>query len=385
MKSSHLVYSALVLLITIGLLFKNQLQSFLMMETMSYVDHRILRQDSGWLGELSLIDGEESSSREKANALEATDEPNAVNKDAIHDWIMASDSQSLIIQRGGKILFEYYAPNIGEGEKLNGQSMTKTVIALLIGIAIDEGLIESEEQSLSDFLPELSIDESIGIISLRSMLRQESGMHDEFSLVFSSLKGEAIDLAEVEFQEDKRFVYSNVNYYLLSLVLRRLYQKDLSQILSDKLWKPMKLSNAGVINSTGYCCIFATARSWLALGELLMNKGVYKDRRIVSEAWVNKMINDRTQPKFFVVQLTNRGVANEYGYHIFSGLEDRSEAYWTEGIGFQLVFIDPNTELIIVRQGDISSASNLSGYRWHRHLLSDLLAAVDDTHSKSVE
>jgi len=143
-------------------------------------------------------------------------------------------------------------------------------------------------------------------ISIRDLLRQKSGMHDYFPNVFTTLKERDLksELAELTFKEDKKFQYSNVNYHLLSLILKRVYQKELNELIAEKIWLPLNLTQGKVVNRNGYCCIFTTARSWLEIGKLFLNHGVYQNRQIVSKFWLDKMRNDKVQPESCVVQVT---------------------------------------------------------------------------------
>ena len=203
-------------------------------------------------------------------------------------------------------------------------------------------------------------------------------MRDKLSDVQSTLKAQSLEtkLDQLHFGDDKLFAYSNVNYHLLSLILNRVYNQKLNQIISEKLWRPLNLETAEVINNTGYCCIFASARSWLAIGELFLNDGVYKNKIIVSKSWLDKMRNDKVEPASFVVQLTSKSIGNTYSYHVFGGLDAYPNMYWSEGMGLQVVLIDPDTETIVVRLGDIPSAFRFDTNRWDNNLVSDLLAVV---------
>ena len=163
--------------------------------------------------------------------------------------------------------------------------MTKTIIAILIGVAIDDGFINSEKDSISRYLPEIP-QRPVDPVTLRDLLRHTSGIESTSNDIRSTLKGNPLitPLSDISFDGDRLFRYDNINYHLLSLVLKNLYKKPLNQLIADKIWQPLKLEEASVINTAGYCCMFATARSWLEIGSLFLNPKI----QIVSASWLEK-------------------------------------------------------------------------------------------------
>ena len=330
----------------------------------SHIENAVISPDSFFFGELSLIQGSESQTQ--AGLLAPEKLPN-LNSEKLNQWVTNSQTQVLLIQHQGKIIHESYSPDSNQGLNINGFSMAKTLTALLIGIAIDEGLIQSELDMVKFYLPELNIADNDSI-TLRDLLQQRSGMSDPGSAILITLKGKDLEnkLTTLEFAKErsqqglKEFKYSNVNYHLLTLILQRIYQQPYHEILAQKLWLPMQLENAQVITSTGYCCVFATARSWLKIGELFLNDGRYIEneqtvKQIVSKTWLDKMRHDDSKPENFIVQLTARSYNNFYSYHIFSGLDNYSKLYWSEGMGLELFIVSPDTQTVIVRLGDMAS------------------------------
>lgn len=373
MKKLILVTGALVLSIFLIVLspLKDRFLTFWILESIAHLDNVMTPLDSPVLGQADRVEGKEP--------MLALDKLTDLGDPKLDIWIEKSQTQALIIKRKGEILHESYSPQSDKGLNINALSMTKTVVAILIGIAIDEKLIQSEEDSVQVYLPEIKLLEG-DEVSIRDLLQQVSGMRDDLPHVLATLGGESLDarLDEIVFGEDKEFAYSNVNYHLLGLILSRVYQKALSDLIAEKLWLPLALESGRVINSTGYCCLFATAQSWLKIGELLLNKGAMGGRQLVSASWVDKMINEKTEPEFFMVQSTNKSVGNFYGFHIFSGLDRYPELYWSEGMGMQIIMIDESTETIIVRLGDVPSAFKVGTNRWDRTFVSGLLEVVDE-------
>jgi CubicO group peptidase (beta-lactamase class C family) len=176
-------------------------------------------------------------------------------------------------------------------------------------------------------------------------------------------------VANISFNGDRLFRYDNINYHLLSMVLTNIYKQPLNQLIENKLWQPLKLDDASVINTAGYCCMFATARSWLEIGNLFLNP----KNHIVSSLWLEKMVKDSVIPEWFFVQATGKSVGNAYGYHIYRGLPNTPEVFWIEGMGLQLIMINPQTETVVVRLGGIPSILNVFSNRHDVSIITPLL------------
>jgi len=78
-------------------------------------------------------------------------------------------------------------------------------------------------------------------------------------------------------------------------------------------------------------------------------------------------------PKWFYVQATGKSVGNSYGYHIYGGLDDLPEVFWIEGMGLQVIMINPTTQTIVVRLGGIPTGLNLKSNRGDSSIIAPLL------------
>ncbi len=312
-------------------------------------------------------EGEGEKEGEKERALF---NKNAAASDSLDAWFDRSQTQALIVQKHGRIIYQRYSPDADDGRAINAMSMAKAIVAILIGIAIDEGLIHSEKDSISLYLPQITQPPE-DPITLRDLLRHTSGIESASKDITATLKGNPLitPLSEISFNGDRLFRYDNINYHLLSLVLKKLYKKPLNQLIEDKLWRPLKLEEASVIDTAGYCCMFATARSWLKIGSLFLNP----NNQVVSSGWIEKMVEDSVIPEWFFVQVTGKSVGNTYGYHIYGGLPSSPEVFWIEGLGLQLVMVNLQTETVIVRLGGIPSAFNVFSNRHDDSIIAPLL------------
>jgi CubicO group peptidase (beta-lactamase class C family) len=379
---------ALKLRITIGILltvlllsattFKTQLQDAAVLEVNAHLNNLMKSPHSFLLTEPAPIAGGTLLKQAKEGAFVKT---NAAANDSLDAWFDRSQTQALIIQKRGRIVYQRYRAGVGDGRHVNAMSMTKAIIAILVGIAIDDGLINSERDSISQYLPQI-VERAEDAITLRDLLRHTSGIETVSKDIRATLSGHPLitPLSEISFNGDRSFHYDNINYHLLGLVLTEIYKKPLHQLIDEKLWEPLGLEAAAIINTAGYCCMFATARSWLEIGTLFFNQ----KPQVVSTSWLEKMVEDSITPKRFFVQATGKSKGNTYGYHVYGGLPDSPDIFWIEGMGLQLVMVNPKTETVIVRLGGIPSVLNVFSNRYDDSLISPLIVALmadTDLHS----
>jgi CubicO group peptidase (beta-lactamase class C family) len=359
-----------VIFSVIGLMFsplKSDLQDWLALEYNSHINELMTSPNNYLMSEPEPIIGKQTNSSQII-----TNEINDENS-MLDIWFDRSQTQALIVQRQGKIVYERYEGDVKQGLNVNGMSMAKSVIAILIGIAIDDKLINSEKDLISNYLPELT-SSKYNRVEIRDLLRHTSGIQSTNRDLQDTLNNKLLNLStrDLLFSGDKSFSYDNMNYHLLMLILQRLYQKPINEIIEAKVWQSLKLEDASMVTSTGYCCLFATAKSWLAIGNLFLNP----NNTIVSKTWLDKMVQDALLPKSFYVQATEKSVGNSYGYHIYSGFNNLPEIFWIEGLGLQVIMINPKKQTIVVRLGGIPSGLNLKSNRSDSSIIAPLLKTL---------
>ena len=365
LKLKIIIGLALVVVLLMATPLKTVVLGSALLEANAHLNDVITSSDSLLLSAPVVILGGASEQVGQGTSITPT-----VANGPLDAWFDRSQTQALVVQQKGRIIYQRYSPDADDGRATNAMSMTKAIIAILIGIAIDERLINSEQDSISLYLPQITLPPE-DPITLRDLLRHTSGIESASKNVTATLKGKPLitPLSEIAFNGDRLFHYDNINYHLLSLILKNIYKQPLNQLIENKLWRPLNLEEASVINTAGYCCMFATARSWLEIGTLFLNP----KNKIVSSRWLGKMVEDSIVPEWFFVQATGKSVGNTYGYHIYGGLPNQPDVFWIEGMGLQLVMVNPQTETVIVRLGGIPSVLNVFSNRHDDSIITPLL------------
>ena len=266
----------------------------------------------------------------------------------------------VVLHRGGVVVEEYF-----EGDAsatTNSMSMAKTVVSLLVGIAIAEGHIESVDDPIARYVPQWGDERSAirlrHLLAMTAGLRRSAALWNPWSdLVQLFLGGDVIGTALAVPAEERpgtRFRYNNVNTQILALALERATGASLPEYASTRLWQPLGAADAGWwLDGEGgtaraFCCLFARPRDWARVGQMLLQRGVFGGRRVAPEAWIDAMLQP-TQ------------VSERYGLHVWlSALHPRRpgepfddpRTFRLDGRDHQRVWVVPSAELVIVRVGE---------------------------------
>ena len=303
-----------------------------------------------------------------------------INPEVLSQAIAYADenaSHALLIFHEGHMQLEHYFEGYSEKTQSQTASMHKTVLAILIGIAIDQGHIKNVDEKASNYIKEWS-DDDRKKITIKQMLQQSSGIgYPTFSInpltEWNQLVvGDHIEEVVLNQLQEKKpnteFAYNGINPQALGILLQRATGQKYSTYLADNLWKSLAEDDAYVILDSEknrmprmFCCLDATARDWLRIGLLILNKGKIGNQRVVSEKWIDAMI-------------TSSDLNPNYGYLTWLGREHQENRIYNEkssatayhsepfmdkdiiyldGFGGQRTYIIPSKNLVIVRTGSI--------------------------------
>jgi CubicO group peptidase (beta-lactamase class C family) len=284
----------------------------------------------------------------------------------VDGFLGSNRTMGLLILHGDRILVERYQYDRTPEQRFHSQSIAKTVVAMLVGIALQEGKIRSIDDLAQDYVPALA-DSPYGRTSLRHLLTMSSGVKyvetykpgdDNAILTARTYKqqsaGGVDTLApfaarEREVPAGTRFYYASSETVALALALRAAVGVPLADYLSEKVWKPMgaEADANWLIDAGGYEVGFvglnATLRDYGRLGLLLANEGAVEGRQIVPVAWVRAMTTPDAPHLRFGAALQYSG----YGYQTWL-IDARAPYFALLGIRGQAIFVDPVTKVVVV-------------------------------------
>tara|TARA_Y100001960_G_scaffold117738_1_gene126075 strand:- start:4684 stop:5859 length:1176 start_codon:yes stop_codon:yes gene_type:complete len=322
-------------------------------------------------GELEIVKANEAFALKIGSSKNISEE----SLDAAIQFSKEMGSHALLIYQGGEVILEKYFDGFDAQTISDTQSMHKTVLAMLVGIALDEGVIKSIDEPASNYLDEWKND-SRKLITIKHLLQQSSGLdypgfsYHPLSDFNQLMLGE--DVTKMTLQQkvyrkpNEVFEYNGVNPQNLGLLLQRAYGKRYADLLSEKLWQKIAEDDATVILDSEkykmprtYCCLNATARDWLRIGILILNEGKLGQKQIVPKSWIRNMkIPAETNANYgYLTWLGTEHQENRIynpkssatGFHS-EPFDDRDIVY-LDGFGGQRVYIIPSKELVLVRTG----------------------------------
>ena len=257
--------------------------------------------------------------------------------------------RSLLVIKNDSILFSYQKSGYESNAMHSSYSMSKSIVSCLIGMAIDDGFIKSEHVLVNEFIPELDTNSSN--IKLSHLLNHTSGIQKSLAMDARIYYGNDIlnELDKIRFEcaPGIKQRYENMNTQLLALVLSRAVGQSLSKYTEQKLWKQIGMCHEGSWSTDkkgvekAFCCISATSLDYAKLGRLYLNKGLWGDKRILSEEWYNKSIRRDT--------LEGSSFNFNYSWHI--GLEKYGD-FMAIGLYKQHIYVYPEKKTIIVLLND---------------------------------
>lgn len=295
--------------------------------------------------------------------------------EAMRAWSDTHGGAGLIVLVNGKLAGEAYGPGVTGALPIQTNSMHKSVVALLMGAAITDGIVKSVDDPVGRYIPEWK-DDPRGAITLRQLLSMASGLRNP-----SLAKGEpaAVELmlgdvtaAALALPLDGTpgtFNYNNASLQLagtaLAHAVQRTGQGRYADYLAAKLWCPLGNGPASLwLEADGgqpryYAYLNAGLNDWARLGELIRHKGKWNGRQVIPAKWISAI----TAPS-----AGNPG----YGMGIWRGspyVKDRryskevaitvpqaepflaDDVVYFDGFGGQRVYVVPSARLVIARAG----------------------------------
>lgn len=276
------------------------------------------------------------------------------------------ETVSFLVLKDSALLYEKYFDEYNKDSITNSFSVAKSIVSLLVGIAIDEGHIKSLDEPVSNYLSGFRSGHARKL-TIRHLLTMSSGSNwEEGSSPFShnaeayygtDLKGL---MKRIEFirPPGKIFNYQSGNTQFVAMILEKATGKNISELAEEKLWKPLGATHNALWNlddyedniEKAYCCFYATGRDFLRIGQLILNNGEANGKQIISRAY----IKDATTPAKFLK--TKSGHTNDrYGLAWWTTTYKGKKVVYARGILGQYIICIPSENMVIFRAG------------WYRH------------------
>lgn len=292
-------------------------------------------------------------------------------------WGYAQSQQSyaLLVSVNGELQFERYDRGANSRTPYNSQSLHKSLTAIMLGAAIYNGAVESEDQPASFWLEEWAGDPQRSGITLANLAYMEGGLERGRFAVSPFAPGARLFLTgrlaretlgtPMVAEPGAEYIWSNASVQALSIAIERAAGRPWAQLLRDWIWEPIGAGEAWVQldrpggNAQSFCCLISNGRNWLRIGELMAADGIWKGRRLLPEGWVGRMTQGAsTNPNFGMQLWRNEPYAPTQLRMSKPRMEvprdpalATPDAWYMEGHFSQRVYVVPSLGLVVVRFG----------------------------------
>jgi CubicO group peptidase (beta-lactamase class C family) len=286
------------------------------------------------------------------------------NGENLVDYLDASGTTAFLVIHDDKVLYERYFYGYDRTSLQTSFSMAKSFASALVGIAIDEGHIESVEEPITNYLPELlEKDKRFESITIRHLLTMSSGIKyeeggdlpwseeaDDTKTYYSTdLRELALENCQIEGKPGEYFEYNNYNPLLVGMILERATGMPVARYTEEKLWKPMGMEADGSwsLDSTqdGFekmeSGVNARPRDFARFGMLFAKEGRWEDKQLISRGWIEQSTHADT----------STDPSQEYQYFWWVNTPGGKNHFSARGNYGQYIYVAPEKDLVIVRLG----------------------------------
>lgn len=286
-------------------------------------------------------------------------------------------TQAFIVIQDGTLLYEQYFNGTQRDSIVTSFSVAKSFTSALIGIAIDEGYINSVNDPITDYLPELaSRDSRFKAITIRDLLRMSAGLEykenrfpglngdDPLTTYYPDQRHLALENTKIIDLPGEYFLYNKYHPQLLGMILERATGSSVTEYLQEKIWDAlgMEFSGSWSIDSdeSGFekmeTGVNARAIDFAKFGQLFLNEGTWSGQQVISQGWVK----ESTQPylpnnysAYYPADWFSGLPEQGYYQYMWWGIAQDLESYDFVAAGDkgQFIYISPDHALVIIRNG----------------------------------
>ena len=267
------------------------------------------------------------------------------------------------IERKGHIVAERYADGFSRGTALISYSMAKTVSAVLVGAAVNRGILDIRRTldfpmwDETDPRRDITVEHLLHMTSGLRFQEVYQGLTDANHMLFSARDSAAFAAEQpLDHTPGIFWKYSTANTQLMLHALRksfdgddRAYRRFPREVLFDLIGMDSAVFDIDPSGTLiGGMAMYAPARDWARFGQLLLQQGKWEGKEIISKSWIDFM---RTP--------TEANVNGRHGAHLWiNGISREGRRWWPSmpddtfaALGYmeQSLVIVPSRELVIVR------------------------------------
>ncbi|MFY0632399.1 MAG: serine hydrolase [Vannielia sp.] len=273
--------------------------------------------------------------------------------------------RTLLVQRGGVRVVEEVFRGPGVAVPVNVKSASKTLVATLLGCALDRGEVPGVSSGLGEVAPELIPAEAAeevaditleDLVTLRAGLERTSGANYGGWVASRNWVANALG-REMVAEPGGRMLYSTGSTHVLGAVLAEVSGESLLALMRDRLGAVLGEVPRWTRDPQGYYLggnEMAVSPEGLArFGEMILAGGMHEGARLVSADWITRSFVARTRSPW-------SGLG--YGYGWFLGEAGGMGYGLARGYGGQVLAVCPEAEVVVVITSDPNQPARSGGY-----------------------
>jgi CubicO group peptidase (beta-lactamase class C family) len=284
---------------------------------------------------------------------------------SFEEYLDKQGTVAFLIIRRDTILYENYFHGYAKEDVVVSFSMAKSVTSMLVGCAIEDGLIASVDDPITKYLPGLK-DPDMVKVKIKHLLQMTSGI--DFNESYVNPLGEAAKFyygrhldrycakLKCKVEPGTDFNYVSGDTQLLGALLQKVLNgKSITDYLEERVWGKLGMEYSASWSTDRkdgtektFCCLNARARDFAKFGRLYLKKGNWEGEQLVPAHWVEQSTK------------VDEAEGSAWFYQYQWWIPNRSGAFMAEGILGQYVYVYPEKELIIVRLGKKAGNSHWS-------------------------
>lgn len=272
-------------------------------------------------------------------------------------------SIAFLVIQNDSIQYEKYWRGYSDSSLSGSFSMAKSIVGLLMGIAIDEGKVKSIEDKVSDYIPEFNREDTRDV-KIKDVLTMSGGFKyvESYWNIFGktskayygdNLKGMIGNLKKKK-NPGEHFYYSSAETQIIAWVIENAYGKSIPELTSEKIWSRIGAEHDALWSldkengtAKAFCCLNSNARDFARLGKLVLQNGRWDSTQVIPADYIKAATTAASWLKD-----ENGHKVDFYGYQFwildYKGM--KIPYFW--GVLGQLIFVIPEKNAVVVRLGE---------------------------------
>ncbi len=307
----------------------------------------------------------------------------------LDSYMQAQHIAGVMVLQHGRIRLQRYAANSGPRQRWTSFSVAKSFTSTLLGAALREGHIHSLDDTLVTYIPQLH-GSAYAEVTVRQLLTMTSGVR--WNEDYADPKSDVAQMYRSACSNSQPHVlpylqklprawpagthwnYNTAETDLLGILVQRATHRSLARYLSETIWKPYGMAADAYWlkdecdgSDTGGSGLSATLADYARMGQFMLDGARIHGQPVVADAWLQGALRQQQD-----VGESGRG----YGYQWWT-YDDGSYA----GIGIfgQLLYVDPQRQLVLVQAGAWPQAGSKALVASRREFIAAVKRAADET------